>query len=98
MWRRQGEQAAVGNSGTGSYYFSQLPHIRGWAPGRRAWKYYDVDTPSFGEAVERDRYSLFHHSELNEHFKPFSRGVYQDNADTWDARHTPKMPSTDWRC
>ena len=74
--------------GTGSYYFSQVPHIWGWASWRRAWKYYDVDIPSFGDVVERNRHSLFHHSELNEHFEPVFRGVYQDNVDTWDAQWT----------
>lgn len=29
--------------GEGSYYFSQLFHIWGWATWRRAWKLYDID-------------------------------------------------------
>ncbi|MDZ4742354.1 MAG: glycosyltransferase family 2 protein [Verrucomicrobiota bacterium] len=31
------------NTDPGSYYFSKLFHIWGWATWRRAWKFYDVD-------------------------------------------------------
>jgi len=35
--------------GEASYYFSQIPHIWGWASWRRAWKLYDVDMATFPE-------------------------------------------------
>lgn len=43
-----------------SYYFSQIPHIWGWATWRRAWQYYDIsikDFPRFRE--ERKITKLF---------------------------------------
>ena len=33
--------------GNGSYYFSRLTHICGWASWRRVWKEYDVEMSSF---------------------------------------------------
>lgn len=30
-----------------SYYFSQIPHIWGWATWRRAWQYYDLNIRDF---------------------------------------------------
>ena len=40
--------------GNGSYYFSQIPHIWGWASWRRAWQNYDVEMSDF-PAFVRDR-------------------------------------------
>lgn len=33
--------------GNGDYYFSDIPHIWGWATWRRAWQYYDVEMTDF---------------------------------------------------
>jgi len=32
-----------------SYYFSQIPHIWGWATWRRAWQYYDINARTWPE-------------------------------------------------
>jgi hypothetical protein len=39
-----------------SYYFSNIPHIWGWASWRRAWNHYDLQMKSWPEA--RDRHLL----------------------------------------
>ncbi len=74
--------------GKGSYYYSQVPHIWGWASWKRAWKYYDVNIPSYREVIEENRRKFFRHAEMNSHFEPIFRSVYADNFDTWDAQWT----------
>ena len=38
-----------------SYYFSNSPHIWGWATWRRAWKYYDVEMRSLPDYIKSGR-------------------------------------------
>jgi len=40
--------------GDASYYFSNYPHIWGWASWRRAWKHYDVNMGSFPHFKEEN--------------------------------------------
>jgi hypothetical protein len=39
------------NRGTASYYFSQIPHMWGWATWKRAWKFYSMDMTHWEEGV-----------------------------------------------
>lgn len=46
--------------GTGSYYFSKLSHIWGWATWKRAWNKYNVDIPHYPQLLkEKMLSSLF---------------------------------------
>ena len=72
--------------GTGSYYFSHIPHIWGWATWRRAWKYYDVNIASYGDVVLKNNHQLFHHRELMDYYKPAFYNVYAKGFNTWDSQ------------
>src|SRR5690606_32538012 len=41
--------------GKSSYYFSQYPHIWGWASWRRAWEKYDLEMGSYPEFMAEDK-------------------------------------------
>lgn len=68
--------------GEGSYYFSRISHIWGWASWRRAWEHYDVDMRDLPEFL-RERHRFFINDELEKYwifnFKRMYRG-----SDTWD--------------
>ena len=38
-----------------SYYFSQIPHVWGWATWRRAWQNYDINIKKFPEFVKNNK-------------------------------------------
>lgn len=40
---------------TDSYYFSQIPHIWGWATWRRAWQYYDIGIKNFPDFIKKNK-------------------------------------------
>jgi len=51
-----GDNFQFGNwRGDGSYYFSKLNHIWGFATWRRAWKQYDVDMKAYPEFREKGK-------------------------------------------
>lgn len=57
----------------GSYYFSVLPYLWGWASWRRAWKLYDIDIKEWPKAKEQKT--------LLSVLKP---AVYEYWANLWD--------------
>lgn len=74
--------------GAGSYYFSGISHIWGWASWRRAWNSYDVnmkDYPSF--LIKDEKKSVFHSPEEKKYWLFFFDRVFK-KANTWDYQWT----------
>ena len=73
--------------GTGTYYFSQLNHIWGWATWKRAWNTYDVHIGTFPQVLKQDRFrQIFQDFRTMQYWlKQFDR-VYANNLDTWDVQ------------
>lgn len=68
-----------------SYYFSQIPHIWGWATWRRAWQYYDIAIKDFPRFVEAEKIAAMFKPKIFQKFwlDVFNRNYLgQDNG--WD--------------
>lgn len=74
--------------GDGSYYFSMIPHIWGWASWRRAWKKYDVNMTDFPEYIKNWKPSDFMpgHPYIQWRFQLLFRKTYEKSPyfNTWD--------------
>ena len=71
--------------GDGSYYFSKMVHVWGWASWRRAWNKYDVSIksyPLFREQKQLD--SIFKDSNLVLYWKRIFESAFENRIDTWD--------------
>lgn len=70
---------------TDSYYFSQIPHIWGWATWRRAWQEYDVtitDLPEFFK--KRKIENIWGKKNVQKYWLNIFQEVYEGKIDTWD--------------
>jgi hypothetical protein len=73
------------NRGSGSYYFSKLCHIWGWASWKRVWKYYDVDIKLFpGFVKEKKINNVFDHWIERYFWLTIFSNLYKKTKDTWD--------------
>lgn len=72
--------------GNGSYYFSQRPHIWGWASWRRAWKYYDVEMSSYPEIVENKPVHLYHDALVEGFYRKIYHILFRCHYNTWDTQ------------
>ena len=71
--------------GDGSYYFSRLVHVWGWATWQRAWKLYDVNIKSFNESTyDKEFSSIIKNEEIRNYYKKFFNTVANNKLDTWD--------------
>jgi ADP-heptose:LPS heptosyltransferase len=71
--------------GEGSYYFSAVPHIWGWASWRRAWNTYDFETKKLPEFIKKDKISnYFSDVKLKIHWEETFQSVHDHKIDTWD--------------
>lgn len=71
--------------GNGSYYFSRLCHVWGWATWKRAWSLYDVNISNFNaDSYEKDIYNFMPIDGLRKHYKKYFELVKSNNLDTWD--------------
>lgn len=71
--------------GDGSYYFSKLPHVWGWATWKRAWQYYDVNIKPFPEFLEQKCISgIFADSSIQKRYLHTFERVYRKEYDNWD--------------
>lgn len=73
--------------GDGSYYFSSLTNVWGWAGWRRVWKDYDVDIKTFPKFKE-----MHYIEKMSSHgpFRNYWNILFQshyDNADSWDFQY-----------
>jgi hypothetical protein len=73
--------------GDGTYYFSRLTHVWGWAGWSRVWKNYDVDMKTFVEFKESHFESssshLPHHLTWYQNFQ----NTYNKEINTWDYQY-----------
>ena len=77
------------NRGNGSYYFSAIPHVWGWASWRRAWKKYDFNVHDFYLFVREEKiYKYFDNEKLAQHWLEHFKSVYYHQIDTWDHQWT----------
>jgi hypothetical protein len=73
--------------GTGSYYFSRLSHVWGWATWKRAWDMYDVDIHSYPQLLElRLLSSVFSDPTMRRYLQKNIELVYKKKKDTWDVQ------------
>jgi len=71
--------------GTGSYYFSKINHIWGWATWRRAWEKYDVNVSTYPRLVEQELFStVFPYHATRKYWKKNIELVFNKKKDTWD--------------
>jgi hypothetical protein len=70
-----------------SYYFSQCPHIWGWATWKRAWETYDIDMNDLSPYIEsRSIYTLFKSKDAADFWISLFKHIKGKNIDTWDAQ------------
>jgi len=75
--------------GDGSYYFSRLSHIWGWATWKRAWQFYDVTMLSFPAFKQQNRIAdIFENKDIQNYWINIFDKVYEDQIDTWDYQWT----------
>jgi hypothetical protein len=71
--------------GDGSYYFSNINHVWGWATWKRAWGKYDIAISSYPELWKQN---IFHHKFPNSRIEKFWKKkfdlAYNNKIDTWD--------------
>lgn len=69
--------------GTGSYYFSNFPHIWGWATWRRSWDLYDVDFINHNKLNDIKYPDIIY---TNPKYKHFWYRIYNlmKTVNTWD--------------
>lgn len=69
----------------GSYYFSKLSHVWGWASWRRAWKDYDVELDKYREIDGfKTFFNIFKDDLLAEDWASFLKQLHNNEIDTWD--------------
>jgi hypothetical protein len=71
--------------GDGSYYFSNISHIWGWATWKRAWTLYDVHMKSYSEQIKQKILPrLIPDPSTCNYWKKNFDLVYENKKDTWD--------------
>jgi hypothetical protein len=70
-----------------SYYFSQLPHIWGWATWSRAWKHYDADLKNWPEVKESGLMKTkLKNPAVYEYWETIWDQYYDNKIDSWDGQ------------
>ncbi len=67
-----------------SYYFSEYPHIWGWATWRRAWRFYDVHMQLWPEIVNKQWLASMVDSQELSYWRYIFEETYQGRINTWD--------------
>src|SRR5260221_761939 len=71
--------------GPGSYYFSRICHVWGWASWRRAWEKYDITMQGMEEFFDHGLYkSIANYKGSGEYCKNAFMQVTNGIIDTWD--------------
>uniref|UniRef100_A0A832G8Q5 Nucleotide-diphospho-sugar transferase n=1 Tax=Ignavibacterium album TaxID=591197 RepID=A0A832G8Q5_9BACT len=71
--------------GDGSYYFSQISHVWGWAAWRRAWKLYDFEMKSLNKFINCKIYkSIWKQNKVQKYWLKQFKNVSLGKIDTWD--------------
>jgi len=75
--------------GEGSYYFSQIPHIWGWASWRRAWQKYDVEFHNFENFINDNLIeNVFSEEYVQKYWNKIFSRVKDGRINTWDYQWT----------
>ncbi len=73
----------------GSYYFSKIPHIWGWASWRRAWQKYDVNMPALDKFIaEKSKQISFKTTAERAYWMQTFKRVKRGEINTWDYQWT----------
>lgn len=71
--------------GDGSYYFSQISHVWGWAAWRRAWKLYDFEMKSLNNFINYKIYkNIWKQNKVQKYWLKQFKNVSLGKIDTWD--------------
>jgi len=71
--------------GDGSYYFSKITYIWGWATWKRAWEKYDVDMKTFPKFEKENQIVNILSGKINQKiWLSRFRKVFEHKLDTWD--------------
>jgi GR25 family glycosyltransferase involved in LPS biosynthesis len=72
-----------------SYYFSQIPHIWGWATWRRAWEKYDIDMRTYPDFLKRKGFrGIFKSDYCRTEWKCLLDQAYTPRFNSWDFQWT----------
>lgn len=90
IWHISGENHQRGKlRGRGTYYFSQIPHIWGWATWRRAWRNYDPHMTDFPMIKESNEFkNRFLSKKQYGVWKKLFEKTYRGQIQTWDYQWT----------
>jgi len=70
-----------------SYYFSNFPHIWGWATWRRAWREYDVDMKTYPGFKKENRIArILKDKRVQKYWMNLFDKLYSNKVDTWDGQ------------
>lgn len=72
--------------GDGSYYFSSLTHVWGWASWKRVWKDYDYKISTLNK-FDTTFATLPSHAPFAEYWKKIFNSVANGEIDTWDFQY-----------
>lgn len=71
--------------GDGSYYFSQISHVWGWAAWRRAWKLYDFEMKSLNKFINYKIYkNVWKQNKVRKYWLKQFKKVSLGKINTWD--------------
>ncbi len=72
-----------------SYFFTNVPHIWGWATWRRAWKFYDVHIAKWPTARSRRMlYDVFRDDAVAYRWENRLQEYYEGRIESWDGQWT----------
>ncbi len=82
--------------GEGSYYYSAIAHIWGWATWRRAWQKYDFDLKDYEQFVNQDKLNNYFKDDLLKKYwlRKFDL-IHSKKIDTWDYQWTYSILNND---
>ncbi len=71
--------------GNGSYYFSKMCHIWGWATWKRAWQHYDVNMKDYPEFKKQNKINtIWGKKYIQKYWIKIFDQIYNKEIDTWD--------------
>jgi len=75
--------------GDGSYYFSNCPHIWGWAGWARVWKTYDLSVSTYPEFIKQNKlWDIFGRRRDVAYWSWVLGRIYRKEIDTWDFQYS----------
>lgn len=73
--------------GSASYYFSNFPHIWGWATWRRAWNEYDLDMKTYPDFKKNNRIAqIFKDKKIQRYWTNLFDRLYYKGLGEWDGQ------------